>query len=333
MLTKKKKRVFIAITIVLTMCLILILGELMIRFVKPQVYLYPRWEYSSDYGSILFKNTKMHNIRPGKWEFVYTVNDYRYRGELIPLSNTYPKRNIVVLGDSYGFGTGVNDGEEFSSVIAKNLERKYDVVNLSVGGWGITQQIRRFYEFGQLYRPDLVILQFCSNDLDDNFRNKVTVIENGRFKFVKASKSIFWVNKYLSNSIIQKSQIYNMLRNGIYRSLQRQVIDNELNKLDRSFKEVPPKQAYHLELLELFAKDLNQKGIRLILISVNDHLDNLPAMKKKVMQLDSLGILEYGDTSNWFENVEDYGSPEGHNWGTKGHAIIGDRLTQMISEN
>ena len=330
-LSREKKRLFVGVTIVFSLFLFVFLGEIMIRFIKPQAYLYPRWEYSPEYGSILFRNTQMYNAQPGKWEFRYTVNDYRYRGKLVPLSNSYLKRNIVILGDSYGFGTGVNDGEEFAAIMAKNLAQNFEVINLSVGGWGITQQIRRYYEFGQLYRPDKVVLQFCSNDLDDNFRNKVTVVKDGRFEFVNPPGNVFWLNKYLSNSFIQKSQIYNLLRNAIYRSLQNQIVSKEVSKAGGSNSgKVPIKQAFHLELLELFAKDLHRKGIDLILISVNNHLDNLPIMKNKIIELDSMGVLKYQDVKPWFENVENYASPEGHIWGKKGHSIIGNNLSKEI---
>ena len=174
----------------------------MVRFLRPQASLYPRWQYSAKYGKVLYKNTKMVHYMPGKWKFIYSINSYGYRGPLIPISNKYIKNNIVILGDSYAFGTGVNDGEEFSAIMQNRLRDKYDVINLSCGGYGLTQEIRRYYEFGQLYFPKFVILQFCSNDLDDNLMNCVTNVENARFVFTNTTNIASHINKYLSYSLI-----------------------------------------------------------------------------------------------------------------------------------
>lgn len=59
---------------------------------------------------------------PGKWKFTYTINEYQYRGRMIPISNSYEKENIIILGDSYSFGHGVNDREEYAAIMANKLK-------------------------------------------------------------------------------------------------------------------------------------------------------------------------------------------------------------------
>ena len=148
----------------------------------------------------------MINACPGRWEFTYTTNEYQYRGLPVPISNIYEKENIIVLGDSYSFGQGVNDGDEYPAIIDAQLKEDFNVINLSVGGWGLTQQIRRYYEFGQLYSPKIVLLQFCANDPHDNFKNMVTIIENGRFKFQNSNNTINFVKKFLSKKDFLKKK-------------------------------------------------------------------------------------------------------------------------------
>jgi len=99
--------------------------------------MYPRWEFSPAHGTMLFGNQKIVHTYPSRWEFIYTINEYQYRGKSIPISNSYGKDNIIVLGDSYSFGTGVNDGEEYTAVMADRLKEHYNVINLSVGGLGV----------------------------------------------------------------------------------------------------------------------------------------------------------------------------------------------------
>lgn len=340
----KKRRILYSILLILIVTVVIITtGELLIRFVTPHGYMYPRWEYSAHYGSVLFSNCKMIQECPGQWKFTYTINDYRYRGELIPISNAYDKKNIVILGDSMSFGQGVNDGDEYPALMADKLNDNYNVINLSVGGWGLTQQVRRYYEFGQLYSPKIVLLQFCSNDPSDNFRNMVTTIENGRFKFLNTNKvlTLKLIQRSLSKSIIQKSQIYTLFRHAGYKILAESAEKKAKSSYEQTHnqdKEIPPEEQYYNELLELFAKDMKLKGIDLIMIASNGlsgkgNLNKFPAIKAKVSDLSSKGLVDYYEVIPWFENISDYSSPEGHLWGKKAHYILGEKLSEIIKTN
>jgi len=272
----------------------------------------------------------MVNALPGKWKFEYNINSLQYRGKMVPLANTYAKDNIVILGDSYGFGTGVNEGEQFSSIL-DNLLPNAHVINLSVGGWGLTQQIRRYYEFGTKYKPKIVILQHTHNDLKDNYTNKVTLVENGAFTFQDSNMGINKIKKYLSNSFLQKSQFYNFFRYHIYNVLEKRIVDEEMSKkVNAGGNQHLEQEKFYAKLLNHFTRDLHNKGIKVIMIAVNGHLDNSLYLKKVVTELDDKNQMDYLEIKPWFQNVENFGSPEGHVWGKKGHKIIGEGLSRYI---
>jgi lysophospholipase L1-like esterase len=333
-LTLKKKIFFTLLTGVFVILVISVLGEVLVRNFYPQVIMGPRVNYSEKYGIIWPKNIIISNELPGEWEFTYTTNENHSRGKVLSLSNSYDKKNIVVLGDSYAFGQGVNDNEEFASVLAQKLKEDYNIINLSVTGWALTQQIRRFYEFGQLYNPELVILQFCENDPWGNLYFKVTEIENGKFVFKNSKNSANKLKRSLSNSFIQKSCFYSLIRKLISGSfLNEKMIGNVLGENTDASKthKISKREQFHLDLLELFSKDLNEKGITLFLIAPHNEIDLYPSIKEKVAELDSLGYLTYYETEDWFESGVDYSSPEGHHWGTKGHYVIGEKLSEIIA--
>lgn len=48
-----------------------------------------------------------------------------YRGKLNPISNVYDKENLIILGNSYSFEHYVNDGDEYSAIIANKLKNKW----------------------------------------------------------------------------------------------------------------------------------------------------------------------------------------------------------------
>ena len=80
-----------------------------------------------------------------------------------PLAKTSALR-IVVIGDSYTFGEGVNDGETFAAVLEQTLPAA-EVLNLAVHGYGTDQQWLRLQIDGLKYMPDVVLFGFNDDDL------------------------------------------------------------------------------------------------------------------------------------------------------------------------
>ena len=245
------------------------------------------------------------------------------------------KPNIVILGDSYTFGIGVNDGEEYSAVLQDAVADKFSVVNLGVGGWGLTQHIRRYYEFGQVYNPEIVVLQFSRNDPDDNYNYRVTTAKGGKFEFHEPENRLNNLKKYLSASFVQKSQLYNLVRITGFQFLR----DRSLMQRKREHAEIAhkddatPQERRYAHLLSVFAKDLESKDIPLVMISVNDQLQDYPYIYSEVLRLAKEGSLRHVETSDWFIGVTDYASPEGHEWGTKAHLIVGENLMAPILQS
>jgi len=317
----------------MVLVIVFVVGELMVRFIKPQPMMYPRWQFSTQYGAVLFPDRTMVHEQPGRWRFEYTTNANRCRGELIPMSNDYVRANVVILGDSYSFGTGVSDTEVYAAVLSDELGDGYDTINLAVGGWGLTQHIRRFYEFGRLYDPSLVVLQFCNNDPTDNFRNRVTTIEDGRFVFHDSAFGANSLKRFLSDSVIQKSQLYNLIRNPLYRRVALPKVGEAMERAEGDAeREVPVGEQFHNDLLDLFTRDLQERGVALVLIAVDGQLRSFPHIHEKVLELESRGLLRYCEVQEWFGPEPPPPSPEGHIWGSGAHAIIGRELADVVRE-
>lgn len=77
---------------------------------------------------------------------------------------------ILLLGDSFLEGYQYADNELFASQLETALAHKsVEVINLSVGGYGTTQQYLYLRDEGLKYRPDLIVLAFQpGNDIRDN---------------------------------------------------------------------------------------------------------------------------------------------------------------------
>jgi hypothetical protein len=307
----------------------LILMEVVVRVFAPQPQLYPRYRSSERFGHVLPESATIVSEQPGAWRFVYRTNEYGFRVSMPEISNRYDAPNVVVLGDSVTFGQGVNDGEEYPAKLAKSLAGHAGVVNLGVPGFGLTHQIRVFYEFGVLFQPALVLLQFTTNDPNDNLYEKVTTVEDGRFRFHRAaamSGATASIKDWLSGSLLQRSAAYNFVRNKAYRAWHARVLARESGGDARART-----QAFYNQLLRAFAQDLRQRGVRLILFDVPGHLAAWPEIHAQARTLERDGLLQVLDTREWFNGATDFGTPEGHYWGAKGHRIVAERLAAPVT--
>ena len=95
------------------------------------------------------------------------INDKGLRGRDYPYERMAGRRRVLVLGDSFVFGFGVEQEETFTSVL-ENLLPATDVLNAGVSGYGTDQELLWFRGEGVRYRPDLVILLMSGNDELDN---------------------------------------------------------------------------------------------------------------------------------------------------------------------
>ena len=85
-------------------------------------------------------------------------------------------QRVVVLGDSFVWGWGVEMEEMFSKQLERQLgdgsASRWETINLGVSGYSTVQELVRLEVEGLRYAPDWVVLVFCHNDLEDNFDDK-----------------------------------------------------------------------------------------------------------------------------------------------------------------
>jgi lysophospholipase L1-like esterase len=108
---------------------------------------------------------------------VVSINQLGLREAHISVRNpSSPARRIVMLGDSFTFGQGVDDATLFTTQLERRLNERqtdirYEVINAGVPGYGTGQELlmtRRLMAegiVGQIY-----VLNLFTNDLLDNLR-------------------------------------------------------------------------------------------------------------------------------------------------------------------
>jgi lysophospholipase L1-like esterase len=77
-------------------------------------------------------------------------------------------RRILLVGDSYFWGYGVNDDEVLSAVLQRRLPPAFEVLNGGTTGYGTDQAYLWLKNVGVTYRPDVVVFGFsAANDLEE----------------------------------------------------------------------------------------------------------------------------------------------------------------------
>ena len=322
----------------------LIFAEIALALLRPQPYVYSRLGYSEKYIKFPFANVTIEHCVPPNKRY-YTTNEYGLRGPAISPGKAFKLPNIVLLGDSYTFGMGVNDGREFASILRDELALHYNVINCGVGGWGLTQQIRYYYEFASQYDPKIIFLLFHVNDPLDNMQDCVTIVKNGGFRFIDYSKTshsrIYRWSRLLSKSIIQKSNLYNALRFLYYNRHQKKAVtDNEQTVLatpSMQKQDIPIHEKYYIDLLTLFAQDITSQGKQLFIASVNyleggnieSWMTLFPHIYEGTLALERSHLLDYIDINAWFAPPDLVFSPVGH-YDTQWHQKMGVNLAHYI---
>jgi len=91
-------------------------------------------------------------------------NRLRYRDR-----NFGPKRpdryRIIIIGDSFTFGAGIEERDRFSNVIQTRLGAEYEVLNFGTAGHNLPHHLSTL-DRALGYKPDFVLLQLYENDFE-----------------------------------------------------------------------------------------------------------------------------------------------------------------------
>ena len=176
----------IALMIISTVAFFFI-AEMIVRFLyKDTIVLFPRYHTDAAYGEYHIRRLRpnsefWHTSIDGKWRFVINAQGFRdFR------NYSYEKPSgtlrILSLGDSHTEGFEVRQEMTFSSVIENyltSLNIKAEVLNTGVSGFGTAEELVFLENEGVKYKPDVVILGFYANDMDDNLKSDIFRVQNG----------------------------------------------------------------------------------------------------------------------------------------------------------
>lgn len=182
---KWKRRVTNLSIMTVTLLILLVIVEFLVRWLAPQE-LSGTWTSLSEKGYIINKysweSQHVHLDRRVRYRF----NSQHLRGEE-PDSTAY---KILCLGDSFTFGWLLEEDKTYVGLLnqfaARDMKQKVQFMNGGTGGWGAADYRDFLEEFGDGIRPDMVLVFFNGGDLQRSLhRNQFNMNESGNVGFKK----------------------------------------------------------------------------------------------------------------------------------------------------
>jgi lysophospholipase L1-like esterase len=155
----------------------LLMCEIGLRLFWDGYYLKLDQAYAQNHPTRGWSNTPGAEVPYGEPEFVTTVrhNALGFRGAEVGPKQADRVR-VLVLGDSFAYGVGVENDETFSARL-EALEPRLEVINTGVNGYGTGQQLLVLREDGLPLQPDVVIVAFFWNDFENTLHSRFARFE------------------------------------------------------------------------------------------------------------------------------------------------------------
>ena len=324
-----------AVLIGLAIALVLLEGLVRLLFDEP---VQPRFVIDSGYGVRANQpGVRTRHYVPGDYAVAITTNSAGLRGQReYAVAKPPGVLRVLVLGDSFGFGYGVEDDEVVSAALERRLTaelaRPVEVVNLSVSGFGQAEELVTWRERGRAYAPDVVVVLYFDNDIGNNAISRLfTITEDGGvartgnafLPGVRARERLYAVAPV--RWLFEHSEAWNLVRNKLSYVVQQSLLrEQQLESFNDASEEGV---ALTRALMRVLVSEARADGAQAIVfvIPTRRMTSNFPLSAQDVEGMGATLIDGHG-----FLTTADYYVRDGH-WRASGHAKAAERLAPVIA--
>ncbi len=347
-------------------CLTLGAAEIVLRLVDytPPGLLVPR--FRTDTPGDLEPGLQARDAVNAALSYTLSSDDRGFRdGKARPAPRDARPVRILCLGDSYTFGYGVDDPSTYPAQLQAMLaaarpDLAFDVMNAGYPRYGIDDEMSFFERKGRAIRPDLVILQFFLNDIQDMARQRpfgLFLLDQSRpaprggleralnhaelYRFAKKLR-IAWAGEHPPQASEPARQV--LLSGGPYRASlteaqKRLVSTYEGIVSDDSLRELAPLWREYIEKVLALRAMVETAGGRFLFMIVPDadQLDNFrtAASRALVAPLIAQGVDVLDLTFAFLAQRFDHGTPlflrDDPHCSPAGNAFIARRLADGLT--
>ena len=273
---------------------------------------------------------------------------------------------VAVLGDSFVFGSGVNQDEPVTRRLAALLGPSFEVINLGVPGYGTDQALLTLRRWGPRLSPDIVLAGFFWNDVMENASAEMYSLQKPRFVLAGDSLSLVppgtspdrSAAARLDAALAARSHLWSLV-NHSFGSAGRVEPESRPVMVDLSLRAAPsarePEFALTWALLGALAREARVLGAAPIVFTVPPRFLVDDVAKQKVLRIYRLGAdaldedgfsrvkkacqhhdLPVVDLLPAFRDAAREGErlflPTGIHWSAKGHALAARVLEPAVRD-
>jgi lysophospholipase L1-like esterase len=113
-----------------------------------------------------------HHLRWERYDYHLAANALGFVGPEYPVAKAPNTFRILTTGDAFTSAEGVNTNQSWVRLLEQKLaakfpDRKIEVLNFAITGYGPNQYLATIAAFAPTYKPDLIISEFFVNDFED----------------------------------------------------------------------------------------------------------------------------------------------------------------------
>lgn len=173
-------------------------------------------------------------LRPRLNPFYISTSSEELRDYEYSYNKTKPR--IAVLGDSFTFGSGVNNDETYPKILEDYLNHSMDVINFGVPGYNTMQELEVLRAKVLKFSPDMVIIGYGGDD------HEISHYKKYKYAYIICEKSALLSSLYYYFFIVKKKEEENI--DQVYSSL-------------KEFNEVLKKHRIKFAIFILFGDEYN----------------------------------------------------------------------------
>lgn len=233
------------------------------------------------------------------------INSLGLRGKESSRSKPDGVKRVLVFGDSFVFGLGVDEEALFTSHLERLLERssrgRTEVLNLGVSGYSTDQEYILLEEPGLRLSPDVVVLVVCDNDFLGNtedfayrrYYKPYFELADGRLSLRNSPVPFLSRAQRIKLFLGQESNLWNFFRS---RTSDNRVAASFLNFFQVRVARAPTTDPVEITaaLGLAFAERVEAVGARLLVINTGHRGEQTPLFHALRPKLRRPGIHQLG---------------------------------------
>jgi lysophospholipase L1-like esterase len=167
-LRRRRRLVYILLTVVLALAVVFLFCEALVRLLVPREVFWPIGNIYRPVATPGLGYTFRPDFRGTAFGVDLVTNDLGFRGPAWAAAKPPGVFRIALIGDSNAFGYGVpfekTVGEVLAGVLAGKRGAPCEVLNFGVPGYNSRQHLVVWRQHAAAYRPDVVIVLLDPND-------------------------------------------------------------------------------------------------------------------------------------------------------------------------